>query len=99
MALREEPLENPLNRFVKRAIDIVVSAFVLIVVFPMVSIIIWLTQRLQSPGPLFHKQLRAGIQNRRFTIYKFRTLHLAHDRIAHQSSSRDDRTYPFGQLS
>src|SRR5207237_7276190 len=30
MALREEPLENPLNRFVKRAIDIVVSGFVLI---------------------------------------------------------------------
>src|SRR5439155_21755280 len=41
MALREEPLENPLNRFVKRAIDIVVSAFVLIVVFPVVTIIIW----------------------------------------------------------
>src|SRR5206468_2376817 len=59
MALREEPLENPLNRFVKRAIDIVVSAFVLIVVFPVVSIIIWITQRLQSPGPLFHKQVRA----------------------------------------
>ncbi len=98
MALREEPLENPLNRFVKRAIDIVVSAFVLIVVFPVVTIIIWITQRLQSPGPLFHKQVRAGIQNRRFTIYKFRTMRPDDDRIAHQASDRDDRIYPIGRF-
>src|SRR5205823_5474884 len=94
MALREEPLENPLNRFVKRAIDIVVSAFVLIVVFPVVSIIIWITQRLQSPGPLFHKQVRAGIQNRRFTIYKFRMMRPGDEQIAHQARGRDDRIYP-----
>jgi exopolysaccharide biosynthesis polyprenyl glycosylphosphotransferase len=98
MALREEPLENPLNRFVKRALDIVVSAFVLIVVFPVVAIIIGITQRLQSPGPLLHKQVRAGIQNRRFTIYKFRTMRPGGDRIAHQASDRDDRIYPIGRF-
>src|SRR5437764_143704 len=43
MALREEPLENPLNRFVKRAIDIVVSVFVLFLVFSFVGSIIWIT--------------------------------------------------------
>jgi len=98
MALREEPLENPLNRFVKRAIDIVVSVFVLILVFPVVAIIICITQRLQSPGPLFHRQVRAGIQNRRFTIYKFRTMRPDDNRIAHQASGGDDRVYPLGRF-
>jgi len=98
MALREEPLENPLNRFVKRAIDLIVSGFVLAVVFPVVAIIIWITQRLQSPGPLFHKQVRAGIQNRRFTIYKFRTMRPGDEQIAHQASGRDNRVYPLGRF-
>ena len=98
MALREEPLENPLNRFVKRAIDLIVSGFVLAVVFSVVAIIIWITQRLQSPGPLFHKQVRAGIQNRRFTIYKFRTMRPGDEQIAHQASGRDDRVYPLGRF-
>ena len=94
MALREEPLENPLNRFVKRGIDLIVSGFVLAVVFSVVAIIIWITQPLQSPGPLFHKQVRAGIQNRRFTIYKFRMMRPGDEQIAHQARGRDDRIYP-----
>ena len=64
-------------------IDLIVSGFVLAVVFPVVAIIIWITQRLQSRGPLFHKQVRAGIQNRRFTIYKFRTMRPGDEQIAH----------------
>jgi putative colanic acid biosynthesis UDP-glucose lipid carrier transferase len=98
MALREEPLENPLNRFVKRMIDLIVSGFVLAVVFPLVAIIIWITQRRQSPGPLFHKQVRAGIQNRRFTIYKFRTMRPGDEQIAYQASGHDNRVYPLGRF-
>ena len=98
MALREEPLENPLNRFAKRAIDIVVSVFVLLFVFPIATIVVWITQRLQSPGPLFHKQVRAGIQNRRFTIYKFRTMHPDEQRVVDQARDRDDRVYPLGRF-
>jgi len=64
----------------------------------MVTIIIWITQRVQSPGPLFHKQVRAGIQNRRFTIYKFRTMRPDDERIVHQASDRDDRIYPLGRF-
>ncbi len=76
----------------------VVSGFVLAVVFPVVAIIIWITQRLQSPGPLFHKQVRAGIQNRRFTIYKFRTMRPGDEQIAHQASGHDNRVYPLGRF-
>ena len=56
MGLREEPLENPLNRFFKRAIDLAIAIPVMVFIFPVVSLIVWIAQRLQSPGPLFHVQ-------------------------------------------
>ncbi len=98
IALREEPLENPVNRFMKRTIDIFASALVLALVFPVLALLVWIAQRLQSPGPLLHKQLRAGIQNRRFLIYKFRTMHTDHENLGRQASDRDERVYPFARL-
>src|SRR6266513_6074783 len=75
IGLREEPLENPLNRFFKRAIDLAIAVPVMLLIFPVLALVVWIAQRLQSPGPLFHAQVRAGMQNRQFTIYKFRTMH------------------------
>src|SRR5256714_9821948 len=99
IALREEPLENPVNRFMKRAIDIFASAFVLVVVFPPLALLVWMAQRLQSPGPLLHKQVRAGIQNRRFMIYKFRTMRADENGdLTRQASDRDERIYPVARL-
>ena len=74
IGLREEPLENPLNRSFNRAIDIAISLPVILFVFPVLTVVVWLAQCLQSPGALFHAQTRAGMQNRQFKIYKFRTM-------------------------
>ncbi len=97
IGLREEPLENPLNRFFKRAIDLAIAVPVMLVIFPILTVIVWLVQRLQSPGPLFHVQTRAGMQNRQFKIYKFRTMHADHDEVARQASDNDERVYPLGK--
>ncbi|HEY6111279.1 MAG TPA: exopolysaccharide biosynthesis polyprenyl glycosylphosphotransferase [Chthoniobacterales bacterium] len=97
IALREEPLESPLNRFLKRALDLVISLPVMLIVFPICAVVVWLTQRLQSPGPLFHVQTRAGMQNRQFNIYKFRTMRAGHHELARQASGNDDRVYPSGR--
>lgn len=97
IALREEPLENPLNRFFKRVIDLLISIPVILVIFPVLTVIVWLAQRLQSPGPLFHVQTRAGMQNRRFTIYKFRTMHVANDDETRQARADDERVYSLGK--
>src|SRR5439155_18431451 len=82
IGLREEPLENPLNRFFKRAIDVAISLPVMLVVFPVLTAIVRIAQWLQSPGPLFHIQTRAGMQNRQFKIYKFRTMQSGHEEVA-----------------
>ncbi len=97
IGLREEPLENPLNRFCKRAIDLAIAIPVMLVIFPIFATIVFLAQRLQSPGPLFHVQRRAGMQNRQFQILKFRTMRPDHEEIARQARDGDDRVYPLGR--
>ena len=97
IALREEPLENPLNRFLKRALDLVISLPVMLIVFPICALGVWLAQRLQSRGPLFHVQTRAGMQNRQFNIYKFRPMRPDHQELTRQASGNDDRVYPLGR--
>src|SRR3989440_3989528 len=97
IGLREEPLENPLNRFLKRAIDLAIAIPVIIFIFPALAVLVWIGQRLQSPGPLFHAQTRAGLQNRQFVIYKFRTMRSDHSEVARQASNNDERVYPLGK--
>src|ERR1043166_9602565 len=97
IGLREEPLENPLNRFLKRAIDVAIAIPVMVAVFPLLALVVFISQRLQSPGPLFHVQRRAGLQNRQFDIYKFRTMHSNNGEVARQATVGDERIYPLGK--
>ncbi len=97
IGLREEPLENPLNRFLKRAIDIAIALPVMLIIFPILAAIVFTGQRLQSRGPLFHAQNRAGMQNRQFKIYKFRTMHSNNGELSRQASETDERVYPIGK--
>lgn len=98
LALQDEPLEDPLNRAVKRGLDILVAGFVLVTVFAPLAAIVALVQRRQSPGPLFHSQLRTGHNRTRFRIYKFRTMHAKQEDLVRQATSNDDRIYAFGRF-
>lgn len=98
---RDEPLENPINRFLKRALDIAVSLPVVFLVLPPLCLLVKLRQNVQSPGPLFHKQERSGIQGRHFNIIKFRTMDQAPPDSADQARQAkpdDERIYPFGKF-
>jgi len=97
--LREEPLEEPLNRVTKRVFDLVVSLPVVLVLLPPLMLVVWVVQRWQSPGPLFHIRPRAGAQREQFAMLKFRTMHVAPpDEKAEvkQASRTDERIYPLG---
>ena len=59
IGLRPEPLEDPVNRVVKRTIDIIVSLPVVLFVLPPLCIVVKVFQAIQSPGPLFYSQTRA----------------------------------------
>jgi undecaprenyl-phosphate glucose phosphotransferase len=57
-------------------------------------------QRRQAPGPLFHRQLRAGRNREPFLIYKFRTMYHRVDRSDEgvQATRNDSRIYAFGKF-
>ncbi len=97
IGLREEALENPLNQVIKRSIDLAVSLPVILFVLPVTSVMVWWFQRRQSPGPLFFRQKRAGLQNKEFNILKYRTMRVDHGVEAQQATKGDSRIYPAGQ--
>jgi putative colanic acid biosynthesis UDP-glucose lipid carrier transferase len=97
ITLREEPLENPLNRFAKRALDLAVALPVVFLLLPPLALVIWIVQRFQSPGSLFFLQKRAGIQNQAFRIIKFRTMHTANPDETRQAVPGDARVFGFGR--
>jgi putative colanic acid biosynthesis UDP-glucose lipid carrier transferase len=97
ITLREEPLENPLNRILKRILDLVVAAPMVVLLLPPVSVLVWLGHRFQSPGPLFYRQTRAGIQNRKFEIIKFRTMFENQGDATRQASVHDARIFRMGR--
>lgn len=97
IGLRAEPLEDPVNRFLKRLLDIVVSVPVILFILPVTTGIVWFLQRTQSPGPVFYRQSRAGLQNRPFRIYKYRTMHPNNPNETRQAMRDDDRIYPAGK--
>lgn len=101
LTLHDEPLEEPLNRAVKRVFDIAVSLPVVVLVLPWLCALVWLVQRVQSRGPLFHVRPRTGEQREPFPMVKFRTMHLGPfdpAAEARQASAGDERVYPFGHF-
>ncbi len=74
IGLRESPLAG-WKIVAKRAMDIAVSALLLVALAPLFAVLA-VAVRLDSPGPVFYAQERVGRDLRRFVIYKFRTMRL-----------------------
>ncbi len=94
---RSEPLSYWENRLVKRTFDIVVSGFVCLCLLPFMPIIA-LCIKLQSPGPLFFRQQRTGIDGKVFYCLKFRSMHVNADSDKAQATKEDPRKFPFGNF-
>jgi undecaprenyl-phosphate glucose phosphotransferase len=95
--MHPEPLQNLVNRILKRCFDIVVSLPVVCFVLPPLMLFVWLIQRSQAPGPLFFQQNRSGLDNRPFPIFKFRTMYAKEFDASVQAKVGDSRIYPAGR--
>lgn len=63
----------------KRIFDIVASGLGLLVLSPLFLVIaIWI--ELDSPGPVFYRQVRVGRHNKDFRIFKFRSMRVGSDK-------------------
>jgi Undecaprenyl-phosphate galactose phosphotransferase WbaP len=66
-------LLHPLQRIIKRSLDIILVVLILVLLFPVLLLIAVLI-RLDSPGGAFYSQDRIGHNGRRFKLWKFRTM-------------------------
>ena len=98
IARREEPLRSPVNRLIKRVFDIIFSSLVLILVFPWVFIFVAIMIKRQSPGPIFFKQERTGLDGKVFKCIKFRSMKVNKDADKVQATKDDPRKFPFGDF-
>lgn len=96
MTLRKEPLENIMNRVVKRGFDFIFTVIVFLTILwwllPLIAILIKIT----SKGPVFFVQERTGMKNKPFKVYKFRTMYVNKDADQLQATKNDARITPIG---
>lgn len=71
--ISDTQLKSGLYSFVKRAVD-VVSALLVIALLWWLMIAIYVTIRLETPGPGLFRQVRVGRNGAHFTCYKFRSM-------------------------
>ena len=72
---------------------------VVLFVLPPLCLVVKIFQAIQSPGPLFYRQTRAGLNNLPFRIFKFRTMRSDKgDDASKQATAGDPRIYPMGRI-
>ncbi len=99
IALRDEPLEDPVNRGIKRTVDLAFSIPIVIFVLPPLCLVVKIFQMIQSPGPLFQRQTCTGAAKRPFRIFRFRTMRVDQgDAASQQATAGNPRIYPMGRI-
>ena len=83
---------------VKRLLDAVAAAFLLVVLGPLFAVVALLI-RVSSPGPVLFRQTRIGLEGRPFSILKFRSMVVNASALGSWSTRRNDpRITSFGRL-
>jgi putative colanic acid biosynthesis UDP-glucose lipid carrier transferase len=98
ISVRTEPLENLLNRSIKRLFDCVFSLFIIIFIFSWLFPILALIIKLESRGPVFFTQIRSGRDNNPFVCYKFRSMRVNGDADNKQATRNDKRITRIGSF-
>jgi exopolysaccharide biosynthesis polyprenyl glycosylphosphotransferase len=87
----------PWKFFLKRIMDLVMGLTCLTIFGPIMLVAALLVRR-SSPGPVFFKQERVGLNGKKFTMYKFRTMYVDTPKYALTPDSKDDpRVTPIGR--
>lgn len=86
--LQRAPL-GPGDRAAKRVLDVVVASLAMIALLPLMMLAA-AAIKLDSPGPVIFRQRRNGFDQRQFTIFKFRTMHVLDDGIDVAQAQRGD---------
>ena len=95
--LRTTPLDEPFNAAIKRLFDIVICSSALALTSPLL-VLIALTIKLSSPGPVLFKQERVGLNKRHFIMLKFRSMQVNSKQDEAWTTDDDDRRTWIGMI-
>ena len=87
-----------LDRKIKRFIDVALTSIGAIFISPLL-ISIAIAVKLSSPGPIFFKQVRYGLDGKRFNCLKFRSMYtsqISEPNVIRQATESDPRITPIG---
>ncbi|GGB77530.1 undecaprenyl-phosphate glucose phosphotransferase [Flavobacterium suaedae] len=74
LSLRKTPLYEPVAYLSKRVFDILFSSLVILLLMSWLIPLLAILIKLESKGPVFFKQSRAGMNGEHFYCYKFRSM-------------------------
>lgn len=98
LAIRKEPLGMITNRAIKRCVDFIVSTVFLCTIYPFLYLIIGSIIKLSSPGPIYFRQERTGLNGKTFGCYKFRSMKVNADSDKMQATQNDPRKTKIGNF-
>ncbi|MCK4441187.1 MAG: sugar transferase [Sulfurovaceae bacterium] len=78
----------------KRVIDYIIVSFLILFLWPVMLYTIYRIKK-ESPGPIFFKQLRVGLNGKKFNCYKFRSMH-TDSYFDPYTQDNDSRIFPYG---
>jgi exopolysaccharide biosynthesis polyprenyl glycosylphosphotransferase len=84
------PPLSRLERFVKRAEDVLLSCLLLLLTGPLM-VLVSLAIKIESRGPVLFRQPRHGFNGAEFKVFKFRTMYAdTEDKLATRQTLRED---------
>ena len=89
--------KKQVSLFFKRVFDIVVSSIMLIILSPM-FLILAIAIKIDSKGPVFYRQVRVTQYDKKFRIFKFRTMCHGADKGSQVTVNGDDRVTRVGKF-
>lgn len=89
--------KKQVSLFFKRVFDIVASSIMLIILSP-VFLILAISIKIDSKGPVFYRQVRVTQYNKKFRIFKFRSMCQGADKGSQVTVNQDARVTRVGKL-
>lgn len=89
--------KKQVSLFFKRVFDIVVSSIMIVILSP-VFLILAIAIKIDSKGPVFYRQVRVTQYNKRYRIFKFRSMCQGADRGSQVTVNQDARITRVGKV-
>lgn len=97
--IRNVPLSNTFNKTIKRILDIL-GAICALILFSIPMLITAIIIKATSKGPLIFSQVRIGLHNKEFKMYKFRSMTQQTEEKEKKAwtTAHDPRVTPIGKI-